>query len=149
MDRIKPNATADVSPETLQVMAQIHERWNDGLARKDADAVAALYVPDTILESPLVRHILKTEEGVVRGREKLHEFLKLVFARTPTSRHVYRTSFFTDGHTVTWEYPHTTPKGEQMDFVEVMGIRDGLIARHCVYWGWFGMKIIQEDHYWR
>ena len=43
-----------------------------------------------------------------------------------------------------WEYPRAKPDGEQMDFVEVMEIRDGLIHRHRVYWGWFGLKLLQE-----
>jgi hypothetical protein len=46
-----------------------------------------------------------------------------------------------------FEYPRVTPDGEQMDFVEVMEIGDGLIQRHCVYWGWRGVKVIQDDAY--
>jgi len=30
-----------------------------------------------------------------------------------------------------------------------MELRDGLIQRHCVYWGWFGIKVLQEDRYHR
>jgi hypothetical protein len=149
MQHVEPRATTDVDTTTLKVIERVHHLWNEALERKDVEAAAALYAPDTILESPLVRHILKSEEGVVRGREKLRQFLKLVFARTPASRHVYRTGFFTDGRTVMWEYPHTTPEGDQMDFVEVMEIAGGLIAHHRVYWGWFGVKIMEEDRYYR
>jgi ketosteroid isomerase-like protein len=147
MDRVEPHATGNVDPDTLAAIERIHTLWNEALDRKDVDAAAALYAPDTVLESPLVRHLLKSNEGIVRGHEKLHEFLKTVFARTPTSRHIYRTGFFTDGRTVIWEYPRATPDGEQMDFVEVMEIEQGLIKRHRVYWGWFGVKIIEEDRY--
>jgi hypothetical protein len=28
-----------------------------------------------------------------------------------------------------------------------MEIRDGLIRRHCVYWGWLGVKTLEEDAY--
>jgi hypothetical protein len=24
---------------------------------------------------------------------------------------------------------------------------DGLIQRHCVYWGWFGFRVLQRDEY--
>ena len=34
-----------------------------------------------------------------------------------------------------------------MDFFEVMEIEDGLIRRHRVYWGWFGVKTLREDGY--
>jgi ketosteroid isomerase-like protein len=146
---IEARATGGVDAQTLRAIETLHHRWNDALQRKDVDAAIALYAPDTVLESPLVRHILKSGEGVVRGREHLRAFVQQVFARTPASRAVYRTGFFTDGRTVTWEYPRQTPDGEQMDFVEVMEIENGLIARHRVYWGWFGVKVIEEDRYWR
>ena len=102
-----------------------------------------------MLESPLVRHLLKSETGIVRGGEKLREFIRIVFERTPPARRRYRSGFFTDGKKLMWEYPRATPDGEQMDFVEVMEIEDGLIHRHRVYWGWFGVKVLQEDRYHR
>ena len=39
------------------------------------------------------------------------------------------------------------PGGEQMDFVEVMEIEDGLIRRHCVYWGWYGVRLLEDDRH--
>ena len=61
----------------------------------------------------------------------------------------FKQNFFTDGKTLIFEYPRQTPEGEQMDFVEVMEIKDGLIQYHRVYWGWRGFKVIQEDSYHR
>ena len=47
-----------------------------------------------------------------------------------------------------WEYPRDAGQGEQMDFAEVMELNDdGLIQRHCVYWGWRGVKVLQDDAY--
>jgi hypothetical protein len=46
-----------------------------------------------------------------------------------------------------WEYPRATPDGDQMDFAEVMDIRDGLIQHHRVYWGWFGVGVLDRDEY--
>jgi len=48
-----------------------------------------------------------------------------------------------------WEYPRQTPDGEQMDFVEVMELHDGLIRRHRVYWGWRGVSVMEKDQYHR
>ncbi len=31
----------------------------------------------------------------------------------------------------------------QMDIVEVMEIRDGLIQHHRVYWGWFSVNMLK------
>jgi ketosteroid isomerase-like protein len=133
----------------VQAVERIYQAWDAALDAKDVEAATALYAPDCVLESPLVRHILKTERGVVEGRENLRDFIRQVFARTPTSRQHYREGFFTDGCTVMWEYPRAKPDGEQMDFVEVMEIEGGLIRRHRVYWGWYGVKVLQEDRYHR
>jgi len=109
----------------------------------------ALYADNVRLESPLVCHLTGAQRGIVQGRDNLREFIGLVFARTPASRGHYRSGFFTDGRKLIWEYPRETPDGDQMDFVESMEIEDGLIQRHCVYWGWYGVKVIEEDRYHR
>jgi len=33
--------------------------------------------------------------------------------------------------------------------IEVMEIEDGLIKRHCVYWGWFGMRVLERGEHFR
>ncbi len=139
--------TQDTGAEAVRLAQRIYQQWDTALGDKDVEAAIALYAPDCILESPLVRHLLKSEEGVIEGRNKLREFLHVVFARTPAVRKRYREGFFTDGRKLMWEYPRKKPDGEQMDFVEVMEIHSGLIRRHCVYWGWYGVKILDEDRY--
>jgi ketosteroid isomerase-like protein len=126
---------------------RVYKLWDDALGAKDVEAALALYAPDVVLESPLVRHLTGAAEGVVRGKDNLRDFVRTVFARTPPTRRRYRTGFFTDGRTIMWEYPREAPDGDQMDFVEVMEIENGLIRRHRVYWGWFGVKTLQEDRY--
>ncbi len=144
-----PKTTAQRKPVRKNAdIERVYELWDAALGAKDAEAAASLYARDTVLESPLVRHLLKSEEGIVRGREKLLEFLEAVFERTPPVRQRYRTGYFTDGRKLMWEYPRATPDGEQMDFIEVMEIDDdGLIARHRVYWGWYGVKVLEQDQY--
>jgi ketosteroid isomerase-like protein len=131
------------------VAESIYERWDEALGQKDVDAALALYTEDASIESPLVRHLLDQDEGVVTGHEALRHFLGIVFSRTPEIRRRYRKGFFSDGTTLMWEYPRQTPDGDQMDFVEVMELRDGLIARHRVYWGWRGFSVMQNDEYHR
>jgi hypothetical protein len=46
-----------------------------------------------------------------------------------------------------WEYPRDTPDAEQMDFVEVMELKGGLIQHHRVYWGWFGLSILKKGQH--
>ena len=135
-------------PDT-RAAERIYHEWDAALGAKDVEAAVALYAPDCRLESPLVRHPLKSEEGVVAGREKLRDFIRTVFERTPPVRERHREGFFTDERKLMWEYPREKPDGEQMDFVEVMELAEGLIRRHCVYWGWFGVKVLEQDRYHR
>jgi len=141
--------THAANAQAVQAVERVYHAWDAALGAKDVEAASALYAPDCRLESPLVRHLLKSEEGIVAGRDKLREFVRVVFERTPPVRHRYRDGFFTDGRKLMWEYPRQTPDGEQMDFVEVMEIHDGLIQRHCVYWGWYGVKVLEQDRYHR
>jgi hypothetical protein len=54
----------------------------------------------------------------------------------------------TDGKHLIWEYPRDARHGEQTDFVEAMELNDyGLIQRHCVYWDWFGFRVLQRNEY--
>jgi ketosteroid isomerase-like protein len=134
--------------ETRNDIEALTHRWEQALEAHDLDALLACYAPDATIESPVVAHLMGGP-GVVRGHDELRPFLAKVVARTPDVRRYHREGFFTDGRRVTWEYPRDTPDGEQMDFVEVMDIEDGLIQAHRVYWGWRGVDVILKDQYHR
>jgi hypothetical protein len=116
----------------------------EALGAKDLDAALALYAPDATIESPLVARLLGTERGILQGRQELRRFIELFFQRQPAERRRFRTGFFTDEAKLMWEYPRVTPDGEQMDFVEVMELKGGPIQHHRVYWGWFGLSILNR-----
>ncbi|HLJ15174.1 MAG TPA: nuclear transport factor 2 family protein [Bryobacteraceae bacterium] len=126
---------------------RIYREWDRALSNNDTAAILALYAPDATLESPLVSHLMGTESGVCRGREELKRLFEILATRKPKIRKFYRTGYFTDGHKIMWEYPHDTPEDEQMDFVEVMEIENGLIQKHRVYWGWFGFNVLKNNQY--
>jgi hypothetical protein len=84
---------------------------------------------------------------VLRGHAELRPFFEKLRERKPKIRQYYRTGFLTDGATMMWEYPRKAEQGEQMDFVEVMEVRDDLIRHHRIYWGWYGVKVLMEDRY--
>jgi len=67
----------------------------------------------------------------------------------PETRKFYRKRYFSDGRTLMWEYRRQSPAGDQQDFVEVMEIEDGLIKRHCVYWGWFGVRVLERGEHFK
>lgn len=135
------------TPEAVRAAEEIYKKWDEALGKKDLEAALALYASDASIESPLVRNLLGTEEGIVQGQDNLRSFIAVVFSRTPPLRQRYRTGFFTDGKKLMWEYPRMTSGEQQMDLVEVMELKDGLIHRHCVYCGWLGTKILETDGY--
>jgi ketosteroid isomerase-like protein len=134
--------SADAHETAKSEIERIYRLWDDALGNKDVEAALALYAEDASIESPLVQHLLKSSQGIVQGKENLRHFIKLVFQTSPPARKRFRTGFFTDGRTVTWEYPRVSPDGDQMDLVEVMQIENGLIAHHRVYWGWYALNVL-------
>jgi hypothetical protein len=133
--------------DAVAAAERVYKAWDAALSSKDVDAAIRLYAEDIVLESPLVRHLMGGEAGIVRGRVALRAFVERVFARQPRLRQRYREGFFTDGRRLMWEYPRITDGGEQIDLVEVMDIADGLITRHRVYWGWFGVRLLEENRH--
>lgn len=131
----------------MNTAEHIHHQWDEALGQKNLDAAMSLYAEDATLESPLVRHLLGETADIIVGKAQLRRFVEIVFQRTPPLRQRYRKRFFTDGTMLMWEYPRITPDGEQMDLVEVMELRDGLIQHHRVYWGWRSLRVLERDEY--
>lgn len=124
---------------------RIYVLWDDALAHKDVEAMLVLYREDAILESPLVAHLLQQESGVCVGKSEIKKLLEILFTCQPEKRRFYRNPLYTSGNYLIWEYPRISPEGEQMDFTEVMELKEGLIYRHRVYWGWCGVNIIKSN----
>ena len=136
--------------EKLKLKAEdIYHKWDKALADNDVEGLLSLYADDAVLESPLVRHLLGTESGICSGQKELRVLIEKVAARKPLLRKYFKKNYFTDGKTMMFEYPRQTPDGEQMDFIEIMELKDGLIQNHRVYWGWRGVKVMQDDEYHR
>jgi ketosteroid isomerase-like protein len=127
----------------------IYQAWNQAWSDNNIAALLALYADDIIIESPLIPYLLGKAGGVCEGKEALRKLLEVAAARKPIKRQYHRHQYFTDGKTLIWEYPRVSPQGEQMDFVEVMELREKLIIRHRVYWGWLGFDILKNDQYYR
>jgi ketosteroid isomerase-like protein len=136
-----------VPQDQARVAERIYHEWDAALAKNDPDALLALYASDAVIESPLIPHLLGCKEGICRGRAEMRRLFELVARRKPKLRQYYRRGYFTDGRTLVFEYPRAAPDGEQMDFVEVMQLKDGLIQYHCVYWGWRGVQVLLQDEY--
>lgn len=53
-----------IEPTKLRSIERVYELWDEALGAKDVEAAAALYASDTVLESPLVRHLLRSEQAL-------------------------------------------------------------------------------------
>ena len=82
---------------THESMEYIYREWDDALSKLDVDRLLELYAPDAILESPLVRHLLKTDSGVLHGRDELRKLFEELAKTQPPMRKFYRKGYFTDG----------------------------------------------------
>ncbi|CAM2342270.1 nuclear transport factor 2 family protein [Burkholderia vietnamiensis] len=126
---------------------RIHHDWHAAVVARDLDALMALYAPDAILETPLIVVTLPEHgSGVLHGKTAIAAFFAAGL-RDPRNQlgRWYRTDqFFSNGRQLIWEYPRATPDGDQVDLVEVMDLRDGLIAHHRVYWGWAGFNALRS-----
>jgi ketosteroid isomerase-like protein len=133
-----------------KMIERIYIEWDKALSNNDADALLALYSDDAVLESPVVTHLTGNNSGEIKGKKALYALFKEVAARKPEVRKYYRNGYLSDGHLLVFEYPRNNPEGEQMDFMEVMEINnEGLIEKHRVYWGWYGLGILSNDQYHR
>jgi SnoaL-like protein len=134
-----------ITTDELQAARRIYLAWDDALGRKNLDDSMKLYTEEATLESALVRHVLGTDTGIIRGKRDLREFVRILYERPLPQRERFREELFTDGRILMWEYPRLTPTSEQIDLVEVMELKDGLIHRHRVYWGWFGVRALEKS----
>jgi ketosteroid isomerase-like protein len=151
--RVRNNAAAGrragIGENRHEIFEHIYREWDDALSKLDVERLLALYAPDATVESPLIRHLLKTDRGVLHGHDQLRKLFNELARTQPETRKFYRKGYFTDGKTLIWEYPRKSPEGEQQDFVEVMEIENGLIKNHRVYWGWFGVRVLERGEHFR
>lgn len=130
--------------------ARIWAEWHRAASSHDQTALLALYAEDAVLEAPLIPAVLDDHpSGVVHGRAQIKHFMDETARRLPDAvmpnvvmRWWRKSTWFSAGDTLVWEYPRETPDGEQIDILEVMEVRDGLIRHHRVYWGWKACSLI-------
>ena len=58
---------AEIGENRHEIIKHIYHEWDDALSKLDVERLLAFYAPDATLESPLVRHLLKTDRGVLRA----------------------------------------------------------------------------------
>ncbi|MGY2052614.1 nuclear transport factor 2 family protein [Methylobacterium sp. JK268] len=134
-----------LSPSLTPDARRIFETWHETVRRRDLAGTAALYAEEAVLETPLALAVYPARgTGLVVGRAVILRFLEDALARFPADlAEWFRTGLaLAEGRHLAWEYPRATPRGEQVDLMEMMEIEDGAIVRHRVYWGWYGVRLL-------
>jgi hypothetical protein len=85
-------------------------------------------------ESPLIPHLLDVNMAFAVVTRNCAALSKLFSSETQEAGNI------STRDTADVGVPRETPAGDQMDFVEVMEIKDGLIQHHRVYWGLTWMR---------
>ena len=131
--------------KNLDTAGQIIVEWDEALVSKDVERLLKLYAPDATLESPLICHLLNQASGICMGSDELRNIFEL-FAKNGIDlpKLKEKSNYFTDGTMIMWECPRVAPNGEQMDFVEVIKLHNGLIQNHRVYWGWQNANVLKN-----
>jgi len=132
------NQTENLARPSLQAILESYgAAWNC----HDVDAILALHTEDAVFEN-------HTSGGIAVGKRQIRELIDSVFATFPDLRFATRRTYFGEGVAVfewTATATHAKPiaRGERTfpptgktlawDGMDVLPIRDGLIARKDVY----------------
>jgi steroid delta-isomerase len=121
----------------------VYEGWHEATKARDVPGLGALYAEDATFESASVLTVWSDHgSGVLHGRAEIAKFLGEVYRKGIFGQWYRTATYFSNGRQLIWEYPRETPDGQQTDLVEVMELEDGLIVRHRVYWGWYGVQAL-------
>jgi hypothetical protein len=126
---------------------RIFREWHQATKDRDIEKLMSLYAEDAVFESPTATLVLHHSDGIIKGRAAIGELLREVYRKLASGKgsEWYRTgAYHTDGKSLVWEYPRETPSGQQPEILEVMEIEGDHISRHRVYWGWYGLSLLQS-----
>jgi ketosteroid isomerase-like protein len=118
----------------VRTAEEVSEAFDAAWAKGDVDAFVGLFAPDATIEGPLVSRLVRTREGVCRGRDEIRAFVHEAMARgAGWGRHeppVVR------GGTIFVEYRGVFDGDEQLDYVDVFEIEGGYVKSLRAYCGW-------------
>jgi hypothetical protein len=141
------NSERAANPTSEADASRIYRLWDLYVRERDLDGLLSLYADDATIQSPLVQVFFGPQKGILRGKNEVRLLLVEALRRRPDEEvHFYRTGFQWNGTTLFWEYPAETPYGHyQVDLAEVIDLEEGLIKRHRIYWGWYGIEMLRRS----
>lgn len=111
-------------------------------ARKDVEALVALFTEDATIESYLVSRVFNRKEGVCHGRAEIRELVRaLVQHGTPWGGHeppIIR------GNTIAIEWRSASSDAEKFS-VDIIELRGGRIQSLRAYAGWRAVVALTSE----
>jgi ketosteroid isomerase-like protein len=121
---------------------QILNEMTAAFARKDLEAVVALFAEDASVESYLVVRVFKRKEGVCRGRSEIRELIGALLEHgTPWGGHAPP---LVRGNTIAVEYTRASSDTETFS-VDIIEVKDGKIQSLRAYAGWRGVLALRGE----
>ena len=113
---------------------QISTKWFEAFNEHNLENLLSLYDDNAQHYSPKLKIRMPQTNGLVKGKEALHDWWQDAFNRLPTLQY-HSTSITTNENRVFMEYIRSVENEENMLVAEVLDIKDGLIVSSRVYHG--------------
>ncbi len=112
----------------------IAEKWFHAFNNKDLNSLLALYDDEAIHFSPKLKIRQPETEGLIKGKQALHDWWDDAFKRLPTLQYS-PTTYTSNELRVFMEYIRKVDGEQDMLIAEVLEIKNGLIFASRVYHG--------------
>lgn len=120
-----------MNPETLQSIAF---KWFDAFNNHNLEQLLALYDDDAKHFSPKLKILKPETNGLVQGKQALHDWWQDAFDRLPSLQYKV-TSLTANSDRIFMEYIRNVANENPMLVAEVLDVRDGKIIASRVYHG--------------
>lgn len=120
-----------MTPENLQSIAF---KWFDAFNNHNLEQLLSLYDDDAEHYSPKLKIRKPETQGMIIGKQALHEWWQDAFDRLPSLNYKV-TSLTANGDRVFMEYVRSVDGEENMLVAEVLIVREGKIIASRVYHG--------------
>jgi len=133
--------------DLIAAAEHIYKTWDEALGAKDHEAALALYAADASIESPPLFSFWGSNAASARGTTSCAALSVWFSSDSRRSASAIAADSLPMERNSCGSILGRRQGGEQMDFVEVMELKEGLIHRQRVYWGWFGLSILTRNQH--
>lgn len=125
-------------PSVEQLLQAFDAAW----AKRDLESIVALFAEDATLESPLAPRLLKSADGLLRGRDAIRHMVRALLEQgTPWGKHE---APIIQGNKAAIEFRGAAADGEQFYSVDIIEVKGGKIQSLRAYAGWRPLAVLKE-----